>query len=246
MRLAARIGALADLPVYIHFGQLWPLPEHGAGSVDADRILPEVLPLLRPGDVLAHPFTRHPGGFVDRHGRVHPVVREALQQGLRVDVGYGSHFSFKQARIALDAGIVPHTLGADNHGYNTKVPQPSGTPDAHPDSEHMFFGEAGFGLVSAMTALLALGLDLAQVVPMVTAGPAALLRLEGEIGTLRPGVVADVSVLDDERGPFTLRDNEGTRVTAERMLRPAFCLRAGRRVEADAPILPRPEPLVAG
>jgi dihydroorotase len=110
----------------------------------------------------------------------------------------------------------------------------------------MFFGEAGFGLVSAMTALLALGLDLAQVVPMVTSGPAALLRLEGEIGTLRPGVVADVSVLDDERGPFTLRDNEGTRVTAERMLRPAFCLRAGRRVEADAPILPRPEPLVAG
>src|SRR5881227_3391160 len=30
MRLAARIGQEADLPVYIHFGQLWPLPETGA------------------------------------------------------------------------------------------------------------------------------------------------------------------------------------------------------------------------
>jgi dihydroorotase len=246
MRLAARIGALADLPVYIHFGQLWPLPEDGAGAVDADRILPDVLPLLKPGDVLAHPFTRHPGGFVDRQGRVHPMVRDALQHGLRVDVGYGSHFSFRQARIALDAGIVPHTLGADNHGYNTQAPQPSGTPDAHPDTEHMFFGQARFGLVSAMTALLALGVELGQVVPMVTANPAALLRLEDEIGTLRPGVVADVSVLDDERGRWTLRDNEGTRVTTERMLRPAFCLRAGQRVEADAPILPEPEPVPAG
>ncbi len=244
MRLAARIGVEADLPLYIHFGQLWSLPETGAGPVDADHILPDVLPLLRPGDVLAHPFTRHPGGFVDRRGRVHPVVREALQRGLKVDVGYGSHFSFRQARIALEAGIVPHTLGADNHGYNTRVPEPPGTPAAHPDAEHMFFGQAGFGLVSAMTALLACGLDLAQVVPMVTVNSAAMLGLGDEIGTLRPGAVADVSVLEDERGRFTLRDNEGTRVTAERMLRPAFCLRAGRRVEADAPILPPVEPAV--
>src|SRR5262245_51052389 len=29
MRLAARIGQEADLPVYIHFGQLWPVPETG-------------------------------------------------------------------------------------------------------------------------------------------------------------------------------------------------------------------------
>jgi dihydroorotase len=38
-----------------------------------------------------------------------------------------------------------------------------------------------------------------------------------------------------------LRDNEDNQVSAARMLRPAFCLRVGRRVDADAPILPRPE-----
>ena len=65
MRLAARIGQEAELPVYIHFGQLWRLPETGANGVDADDILPQVVELLKPGDVLAHPFTRHPGGFVD-------------------------------------------------------------------------------------------------------------------------------------------------------------------------------------
>src|SRR5712691_5012193 len=172
MRLAARIGQEANLPLYIHFGQLWPEPETGANNVDADDILPQVVELLKPGDVLAHPFTRHPGGFVDKNSRVHPIVSEALARGLWIDVGHGSHFSFKMARIALDAGIVPHTLGADMHGYNTRVPKPAGTPDEHPDKEHMFFGQSRFSLVSTMTSMLALGLPLEKIVPMVTTHPA--------------------------------------------------------------------------
>jgi dihydroorotase len=239
LRLSARIAREADLPLYVHFGQLWPLPEAGAGGVDPDGILPEVVELLRPGDILAHPFTRHPGGFVDRRGCVHPVVREALARGLRIDVGHGSHFSFRMARIAIAAGIVPDTLGADMHGYNTAVPPPAGTPASHPDPEtHMFAGQARFSLASAMTSLIACGLTLEQVVPMVTANAARMLGLGDEVGTLRPGAVADVTVLDDRRGRWALRDNEGTRVTAERLLVPLFCLRAGRRVDADAPILP--------
>jgi len=73
---------------------------------------------------------------------------------------------------------------------------------------------------------------------MVTANAARMLGAGDEAGTLRPGVVADVTVLDDRRGRWVLRDNEGTRVTAERLLTPLFCLRAGRRIDADAPILP--------
>jgi dihydroorotase len=241
MRLSARIGAEADLPVYIHFGQLWPPADGGVERTDPDRILADVIPLLRAGDILAHPFTRHPGGFVDRQGRVHPVVSEALARGLKIDVGYGSHFSFRVARVALDAGIVPHTLGADMQGYNTRVPGPRGTPATHPDEEHMFFGQARFSLTSAMTALLACGLPLERIVPMVTSSAAAMLRLEDEVGTLRPGVVADVSVLSDRRGQWTLRDNEGAAVRSSRRIEPAFCLRAGRRFDADAPILPPAE-----
>jgi len=62
--------------------------------------------------------------------------------------------------------------------------------------------------------------------------------MEDQLGSLRPGVEADVSVLHDERGDWTLRDNEGTKLRAERMLGPHFCLRAGRRYDADASILP--------
>jgi dihydroorotase len=48
-----------------------------------------------------------------------------------------------------------------------------------------------------------------------------------------------VSVLHDDRGRFILRDNENNHMIAERLLRPAFCLRAGGRFDADAPILPQ-------
>jgi dihydroorotase len=239
IEMAAEIGRLSELPVYVHFGQLWGLPESGANGEDADTIVERVIPLLKSGDVLAHPFTRHPGGFVNRQGEVHRVIRAALDRGLKVDVGHGSHFSYRLAKLALDAGIVPHTLGADMHGYNTRVPPPPGTPREHPDEEnHPFLGQARFSLTQAMSSMMALGLPLEQVVPMVTTNAAAMLGMSDEIGSLAPGRVADISVLHDDRGRFLLRDNEKNQVVAERLLRPAFCLRAGERFDADAPILP--------
>jgi len=240
IELSAEIGREAKLPVYVHFGQLWGLPKSGANGEDADTILARVIPLLQPGDILAHPFTRHPGGFVDRDGNVHEVIRAALDRGLKVDVGHGSHFSYRLARKALDAGIIPDTLGADMHGYNTFVPPPAGTPNEHSDDEaHPFAGQAKFSLTQAMSSMMALGLPLQQVVPMVTTNAAAMLGLGDELGALRPGMVADVSVLADQRGRFILRDNEKNQVVAERLLQPAFCLRAGKRFDADATILPQ-------
>ncbi|MEX2453656.1 MAG: amidohydrolase/deacetylase family metallohydrolase [Rhodospirillaceae bacterium] len=246
MEMAADAGTQLDLPVYIHFGQMWSRPESPSHEIDVDRILPDMVDLLRPGDILAHPFTRHPGGFVDSQGNVHPIVREALAKGLKIDVGHGSHFSFEMAKQVLGAGILPHTLGADMHGYNTKVPPPPGTPSEHPDDEmHIFAGRAQFSLTHAMTELLALGVSLENVIPMVTSSCAQMLGMADEIGTLRPGVEADVSVLDDLRGRWTLFDNAGAQVTAERMLTPAFCLRAGVRYESDASILPQPDLMAA-
>jgi len=240
MEMASEIGREADLPVYVHFGQLWALPPEGASGVDADTIVERTVRLLRPGDILAHPFTRHPGGFVDKNGKVHPIIQAAIDMGLKIDVGHGSHFSYRLARKALDAGIVPHTLGADMHGYNTFIPSPPGTPKAHPDEEnHPFAGQARFSLAQAMSSMLALGLTLQQVVPMATSNAARMVGLSDEIGALKPGFTADVSILNDYRGRFRLHDNEKTQIIAERLLEPVFCLRAGKRFEATAPILPR-------
>ena len=239
LEMSAEIGRRTDLPLYVHFGQLWGLPESGANGEDADTIIERVIPQLRPGDILAHPFTRHPGGFVNREGKVHSVIQAALDRGLKVDVGHGSHFSYRLARKALEAGIVPDTLGADMHGYNTHVPAPAGTPGEHPDDEnHPFAGQAKFSLTQAMSSMMALGLTLEQVVPMVTSNPAKMVGRSDELGSLEIGRIADVTVLADLRGRFRLHDNEQTDVIAERLLQPAFCLRAGERFDATAPILP--------
>ncbi|MGE4373806.1 MAG: amidohydrolase/deacetylase family metallohydrolase [Xanthobacter sp.] len=242
MVMAAEIARRAEIPLYVHFGALWGLPESGTNGEDADTILERVIPLLKEGDILAHPFTKHPGGFVDKTGKVHDVIQAALDRGLKVDVGHGSHFSYRIARKAIAAGVVPTTLGADMHGYNTRVPPPAGTPAEHPDEEtHPFLGHARFSLTQAMTSMMALGLPLNHVVKMVTSNPAEMLGLSDRLGALKVGYTADISVLDDNKGRYVLRDNEKTEVETDRLLTPAFCLRAGAYFKADAPILPIPE-----
>ncbi len=236
---AKEASRAAGVPLYVHFGQLFRTPEKANVAIDLDSLFPDAVARLDPGDIMAHPFSRHPGGFIGADGRVHPIVTQALARGLRIDVGHGSHFSFAMARKVLDAGIVPTTLGGDLHGYNTDVTPTRGVPEVHPDPEMMpFAGGVGFSLCHAMTELVALGLALEDVVPMVTSHAAEGLGLAGEAGTLEPGVMADLSVLADERGRWSLRDNDGTELSAERLVRPLFCLRAGVRIDADAPVLP--------
>ena len=242
IRLAAEAGQELDLPIYIHFGQLWPRPGKPTFKINVDKILPDVVELMRPGDILAHPFTRHPGGFVNLNGDVHPIIAEALAKGLKIDVGHGSHFSFDMAKQVLDAGILPHTLGADMHGYNTSIIPPPGTPAEHPDEElHSFGGQAQFSLVHAMSELLALGVPMEQVVSMVTINCAKMLGTESKFGTLAVGAMADISVLNDLSGQWTLVDNSGTKIKTDRLLTPAFCLKSGVRHDADSPLLPQPE-----
>ena len=189
------------------------------------------------GDVLAHPFTRHPGGFVSAEtGEIHPVIWEALARGVLVDVGHGSHFSFDMARRTLEAGIRPFTLGADMHGYNVRMPQPGMSDEER--TTNPFVGVAPFNLTIAMTELLALGLELEEVVATVTVNAAKLIRMEDELGSLAVGREADISVLDVLKGRFQLSDNSGAEVVADTLIRPAFCLRGGVRYEADSPLVP--------
>jgi dihydroorotase len=234
VKLGKRIASELGLPLYIHLGQLWPVKD--GVTIDPDEVVRALMPLMEPGDVLAHPFTRHPGGFVSAEtGEVHPVVWAALERGVTVDVGHGSHFSFEMARRTITAGIRPHTLGADMHGYNVRPP---GVGDDAARRENPFSGVAPFNLTHAMTELMTLGLTLPDIVATVTSNPARMLKMQDSLGALVAGREADISVLDLLRGRFTLSDNSGEKVIADQMLAPAFALRAGRPVAADSPLIP--------
>ena len=234
VKLGKRIASELGIPLYIHLGQLWPVKD--GASIDPDEVVRALMPLMEPGDVLAHPFTRHPGGFVSAAtGEVHPVVWAALERGVTVDVGHGSHFSFDMARRTIAAGIRPHTLGADMHGYNVRPP---GSGNEQTRQENPFFGVAPFNLTHAMTELMTLGMTLPEIVATVTSNPARMLQMQDSLGSLLVGREADISVLDLLKGRFTLADNSGEKVIANEMLTPAFALRAGRQVAADSPLIP--------
>jgi dihydroorotase len=240
IKLGKQIARETGLPLYIHLGQLWPVAP--GAEVDADEVVRALMPLMDEGDVMAHPFTRHPGGFISAEtGEVHPVVWAALERGVTVDVGHGSHFSFDMARKVLAAGIKPFTLGADMHGYNVRVPNSSDTSR----SAHPFFGVAPFNLTHAMTELLTLGMTLPEIVATVTSNPARMVRMQDSLGTLLPGREADVSVLDILDGRFELKDNSGRIVLASQMIVPVFALRAGVRHDAVSPLIPAPLPVAA-
>jgi len=245
LKLAKEASRELKLPVYIHLGTLWP--ELDGVTVDAGQILAEVVPLLDPGDILAHPFTRFPSGFVSPDGKIHPLIGEALARGVRIDVGRGAHFSYTNARHVIDAGILPFTLGADLHGYNVRL------KDGGRAYRGMFTGEGvdsivaedraspferPYSLQHAMTELMALGVPLCEVIRMATSNAAIMLGLESEIGALSVGMPADLSVMRLLDGKWTLVDSERVDFPARQLLHPEFAVRGGKMHRADSPLLP--------
>ena len=252
LKLAKQAGRELGLPVYVHLGTLWPQKE--GVSVDPRMIIEQVVPLMDKGDVLAHPFTRYPSGFVNADGTIHPLIFEALAKGVTIDVGRGAHFSFDNARTVIGAGILPTTLGADLHGYNVKMPDggrwyrgmfTDTTEMEPPEDDASLPFSTRYGLHHAMSELMALGVSLPQVVAMATSNAAKLLRMEDQIGALTPGMDADISVFRVRQGQWTLRDSNGVEVVANQLLHPERVVRAGTVIEADSPLLPDLEQLAA-
>ena len=241
LKLAKQASRRLGIPIYIHLGTLWP--EADGARIDPQRVIDEIEPLLDAGDVLAHPFTRHPSGFVSPKGEVHPLVFKAIERGVRIDVGRGGHFSFASARAVVKAGVVPFTLGADLHGYNVgKSFDNRGTWSAdattYRDRRPAATYDPSFSIYTAMSELLAIGVSELDAIKTVTANAADMLGMSGEIGTLGVGRRAELSVLALKEGDFTLKDSVGASLKTRRQFLPAFAVRNGVTVELDSPLLP--------
>jgi dihydroorotase len=147
----------------------------------------------------------------------------------------------------LDAGIMPFTVGGDVHGYTIDRLQDGVWDRGYFDESTR--GTAGlptpvggakvYSLTQVLNELLALGIRLEDVVRMVTCNAAAMLGMTGEIGTLAPGAVADITVLATDHGRFTLSDSLGEEITASMRLRPEITVRAGKVSRPDSPLLGR-------
>ena len=194
--LALEAAAAAKLPIMVHFAN---------SSVSIEDLLPR----MRPGDLLTHCYHPHESGILDREGNVYPVVLDAIERGVLLDIGHGrGAFSWSVARAAMQQDVLPNTISSDLHQYNINGPV--------------------FDLVTTVSKLLHLGLPLIEALRCVTETPAKVLGMAGQIGTLRPGAEADISLLELAEGDFELTDITGAAEMAERKLVPCGVYRAGR------------------
>ena len=220
LEMAVEAGRAADLPLYVHTGELFPV-EETARPAPAD-VLARVVPALAPGTTLAHVYSTMPDGIAAGGGPIPAAVFAALERGLHFDIGHGVNFSFAIARRMMAAGVLPNTISSDVHAdFNAY----------HDDSR------LDYSLCGAMTKLAALGMALEDVIARTTLHPARILREEDEIGTLAAGSRADITVLERARGAWTLRDSTGEAITVEERLIPDLVIRAGRPVAPNRRLL---------
>lgn len=194
-----------------------PVMAHIADGADVAAVLAH----LRPGDVVTHAFTALGPGILADDGRLLPEAHEARRRGVRFDVGHGcGSFSWATATQALDEGFGPDSISTDLHRYSIERPV--------------------VDLPTTMSRYLALGWSLNEVIAAATTGPAAILGRD-DLGTLRPGSVADVSVLQVVDAPLELADSNGVRRLVPERLAPVLTIVGGavhRAQDVDVPLRP--------
>jgi dihydroorotase len=174
---------------------------------DDDWSMAEQLALLRPGDVVTYCFNDQPEGLLT-DGRVRDEVWAARERGVLFDVGHGmGSFSFAVAERAIAEGFLPDTISTDRYWRHLALSPRHDLP-------------------RTLSKLLAIGMTEQDAFERVTARPAAILGLAGEVGTLAPGACADLAALVWNPAAPPLRDTSG----AERpggAWEPALTVRGG-------------------
>jgi len=196
---ARKLGDNLNIPLLVHIGESW--------TKDATPVhVGDVLKYLRPGDIVTHMFTVHPGGLLDPSGKLWPQVRDAKESGVLMDVGHGLHnLNFDVARKVLDQGLHPDGVSTDGHRGNRAGPV--------------------YDLPTTMAKLIALGFSLNQVVEMATVNAAKLLGRSDELGFIRVGSPANISVLRVEEREWKAVDSQKGTMQARQALVPVYAIR---------------------
>lgn len=180
-------------------------------AVEPESPYDEILSNFGEGDILCHCFQgKGEYNILDINGKVASYVREARERGVIFDAAAGrANYRFEVIQRALADGFLPDIISTDVVAETIYDPRV-------------------FNLLYTMSAYIAMGMPFAEIIRAVTATPARLMNMEGIIGTLQPGALADVAILKIREQPFTFADPFGTRIPATQLLVPQMTIKAGR------------------
>ena len=161
--------------------------------------LPEMMPHLQPGDCITHCFKGGSTTVLNQEGRIHSELATARDNGIIFDIGHGfGSFHWEIAEAAVEQGFIPTTISTDLHLMNLHGPV--------------------FDMPTTMSKFLHLGVSLDDVIDMSTTQPARVLGRAGDLGTLAPGTVADITLLEKHDGQFAYTDSyDQTRTGREKL-----------------------------
>jgi dihydroorotase len=195
LKLAIQAAEIADTTVMCHIGAGVPLPD--------------VLKLMRPGDVITHCFQGRGDTILDEKGRVIPEAWSARADGVIFDVGHGAgSFQYETAQRAIEQGFISDVISTDLHTGNINGPV--------------------YDLQTTLSKFLHLGLSLEEVIEKSTIAAAKAIQREDELGHLKVGTVADVAVFDLIDGEFEFFDTHGTKFIGNQKLKADLTIRQGR------------------
>lgn len=171
----------------------------------------DIVDCLGEGDILSHSFQKKgPFSILDEQGKILPAVWAARERGVIFDCAQGRiHCSFEVAKAAIDQSFLPDIISTDLITFSA-------------------YQDRLFSLPVAMSRYLTLGMSLNDVVRCVTENPAKIMGMEGKIGTLKPGAMADVAIVKIAEKDFMFQDSYGNSISAKQMILPQMTLKAGR------------------
>lgn len=160
----------------------------------------EVIPRLRPGDVLTHCYKPFPNDIRQGDGQVRAEIKAARARGVLFDIGHGmGALDYEVARAMIAEGFLPDTISSDVHTLCVDGP--------------------AFDLLRTLSKFWCLGMSLEQVIQAATSAPASAIG-RADLGSLAIGAVGDATVLEERTGRFDYTDSLGRTMTGDRRL---FC-----------------------
>lgn len=173
----------------------------------------EIVNMLRSGDIVCHVFHGRGETILNENGKILSAVKEARKRGIIFDAAHGNtNYSFYVIKQALSEGFYPDIISTDmcrdklNISNRTK------------------------SLAQAMSLYLNLGMGLSDIIKAVTETPARLMGMKDQIGALKPGFDADVSIFKIKETAVIFKDYNNETSRGKKMFIPQMTICDGEIV----------------
>jgi len=186
MKRALEAAEIVGVPVMAHIE-------------DSYSPLPDIVKMLRKGDIYTHCYNSRPHGILDANGKIWPEVKDAHERGVLFDPAQGqTHLNFDVAEKCFQQNLFPNTISTDLTVVTVE--------------------RRVYDLPTMVSKFMALGIGLDQAVGMVTSNAARMFNYGAQIGTLKPGSEGDVSIFELRDGQFEFEDSDTGKRTGRQML----------------------------